>query len=547
MAAPKPATCAVNVKNLQVPPRFLNVDFWAKYLPDVFPPLEAESVLYDIVSGVNIGRPPAECILESPNWPSAVHFSDKVDDVVRNDMSLNRLHGPFITPPYEHYVISPLGAFLKRDGVKVRVIHDLSYPHGRAVNSSIDPEAYSLYYTSIDNAVDACRNRDRPFLCKIDLKDAYKHVGVAPRDWHLLGFKWALPEVGPRYFFSRVLTFGLRSAPALFDRVAGALEKIISHLGVSSDIIRYVDDFLIVSDSENIAAEHLEAAIGIARQAGFVIQVDKVTRPTRCLEFLGIIIDLEENQLRISDTRVEEIKTLLSEWVGVKSASKRKLLRLIGKLAFAARVVRTGRAFIGRLIGLSKSVKALHHHIRLSPQARLDVDWWTRCINSHNGTSMMCVDWSSGHVFHVYTDASDAGMGAVFGDQWFASAFSGCLASAAKRSINWRELFTAVKALATWARELAGQKIMFHVDNLSAVHILNKLYTPECELMELVRQWCLLVEAHSICVTVVYISTHDNIEADWLSRGEYQKFLESRPNPPSRVWPESVLYFNENL
>ena len=168
VAAPKPATCAVNVKNLQVPPRFLNVDFWAKYLPDVFPPLEAESVLYDIVSGVNIGRPPAECILESPNWPSAVHFSDKVDDVVRNDMSLNRLHGPFITPPYEHYVISPLGAFLKRDGVKVRVIHDLSYPHGRAVNSSIDPEAYSLYYASIDIAVDACRNRDRPFLCNID-------------------------------------------------------------------------------------------------------------------------------------------------------------------------------------------------------------------------------------------------------------------------------------------------------------------------------------------------------------------------------------------
>ena len=525
----------------------LNIDFWALYLPKVFPPLEAESILHDIVNGVKIGRQPADSKLESPNWPSAIQFRDKVDDVVRGDLKLNRLHGPFDIPPYERYVISPLGAFLKRDGIKVRVIHDLSYPHGRAVNSSIDPESYSLHYTSIDNAVEACRRRDFPFLCNIDLKDAYKHVGVDVGDWHLLGFKWALPEVGSRYYFSRVLSFGLRSAPALFDRVAGALEVIMGHLGVESDIVRYVDDYLIISDSREVAENHLTTAISIARQSGFVIQSDKVTLPSRSLEFLGLIIDLDANQLRISDTRVAEIKSLLREWVGVRSASKRKLLRLIGKLAFAARVVRSGRAFLGRLIGLSKSVKALHHHVRLSPQARMDVDWWIDCISSHNGTSMMYVDWAHGNVSHVFTDASNIGIGAVLGDQWFALTYSGRLSSVVTRSINWRELFTAVKALATWARHLAGTKVMFHVDNSSAVHILNKLYTPEPELMELVRQWCLLLETHSIVVTVVYISTHENVEADWLSRGEYDRFINSRSIAPSRIWPEGVSFFDEIL
>ena len=40
--------------------------------------------------------------------------------------SLGRLHDPFCNLPYQAFVVSPLGAFLKRDTVtKIRLIHDL--------------------------------------------------------------------------------------------------------------------------------------------------------------------------------------------------------------------------------------------------------------------------------------------------------------------------------------------------------------------------------------------------------------------------------------
>ena len=515
------------------------------WLPKVREPAEADSLLDMVVNGVPIGRPPATSTVRSPNWPSALEFSDKVSVVIRTDLKAGRLLGPFTQSPFDNCLISPLGAFLKRDRSKVRLIHDLSFPHEHSVNHMIDPEQYSLQYESVDSAVRACRALSEPVLAKIDLQDAYKAVGVRSEDWHLLGFQWQLPgEVGDLYF-SKVLSFGLRSAPALFDAFAQVVQDAVVTKGVNSYIIRYVDDFLVVSRDIEAGAEHLAILIATARQAGFSIQSTKVVNPTRSTEFLGIVIDLDRGVLCISDDRMTEIKQLLAKWSSAKVISKRNLLKLIGKLAFAARVVRTGRAFLGRLIGLAKSARALHHRVKLSAAARKDLAWWSNCLSSHNGTTIMEVDWSVGLVRHMYTDASDKGSGAVCGDQWWSIVYVGDAAYARDMSINWRELHAVVRALATWAPHIPGAKLICHVDNSTACHILNKLYSPVGELMELVRQWCLLVEKFSMSVAVVYISTHENGMADAISRGDIDRFRVLHGGDPIRIWPTPVPYFDK--
>ena len=515
-------------------------------LPRAYDADNASRLLDDVLNGVRIGRAPAEATVISPNWPSALQFRHKVDEIVANDLALGRLDGPYITPPFTHFICSPLGAFLKRDGVKIRLIHDLSYPHGRSVNSLISPEDFSLQYASVDDAVAACRRLGEPVLSNIDLKDAYKFVGVAQADWHLLGFRWDLPgQGGDRFYFSRVLSFGLRSAPALFDSLASALEKFMLLQGVRSTIIRYVDDFLIVSDSHRDAVSDLATVTRVAGDAGFLIQEDKVAGPARSLQFLGVIIDLDRGELRISEDRVLETKTILAEWVGRRSGSKRKLLSLVGKLAFAARVVRSGRAFLGRLIALAKSVGPLHHHVRLTPEARKDIDWWIACIDRHNGVTTIEVDWSSPDVLHVYTDASGSGCGAVLGHEWFAIEYGGPDAFPLDFSINWRELHVAVKAVVTWAPRLSGHKVVFHIDNAAAGCIISKLYSPNQDLMELLRHWCLTVEAHSITTQVRYIATQDNVLADLLSRGDLDRFSHLHTPDSTRVTPASFPFYEK--
>ena len=526
------------------PVQVLRIEYWSHFLPLVVDKDRADSIISDIVEGVSIGRPPAQGVIESRNWPSALEFREKVSEVIQGDLDADKLYGPFSSPPFPRYIVSPLGAFLKRDRSKIRLIHDLSFPKVGSVNSEIDPEQFSLEYSSVDEAVRACRSHSFPFMSKIDLKDAYKAIGIRVADWHLMGFKWSLDGGPDSYFFSKVLSFGLRSAPALFDRFADILVLFMQFQGVQGNIIRYVDDFLLVSKSRAEADSQLAAMISVARQAGFCIQESKITPPSRCVEFLGVIIDLDSSELRISQERIDEVRGLLAQWGGSRVVSKRRILKLVGKLAFAARVVRTGRAFLGRLIGLSKSASALHHRVRISQAARRDLEWWRDCLASHNGTCILEVDWSHGDIRHIFTDASNYGFGCVMDEEWIAIAYQGGNSFPGGFSINWRELHAAVKALATWGPSLRGSKVLFHIDNSTTCHVLNKLYSPVSELMELIRAWCILIERFSITVAVVYIPTDENVLADALSRGDLDGFFRSLGGRGRRVWPESFLYFD---
>ena len=128
--------------------------------------------------------------------------------------------------------------------------------------------------------------------------------------------------------------------------------------------------------------------------------------------------------------------------------------------------------------------------------------------------------------------------------EWIAIAYQGGNSFPGGFSINWRELHAAVKALATWGPSLRGSKVLFHIDNSTTCHVLNKLYSPVSELMELIRAWCILIERFSITVAVVYIPTDENVLADALSRGDLDGFFRSLGGRGRRVWPESFLYFD---
>ena len=69
--------------------------------------------------------------------------------------------------------------------------------------------------------------------------------------------------------------------------------------------------------------------------------------------------------------------------------SKRSFLSLLGKLIFLCRIVKPGRIFVRRMFNVSKSVKCLHHHVRLSREASADVKWWLD----------FCVQWNHKSIF----------------------------------------------------------------------------------------------------------------------------------------------------
>ena len=100
-----------------------------------------------------------------------------------------------------------------------RLIVDLSSPKGASVNDGIEPEVCSARYTSVDAACKRVVAKGRgATLTKFDVEGAFRTVPVHPDDRWLLGMKWE-----GKVYVDKVLPFGLRSAPKLYNAVPDAL------------------------------------------------------------------------------------------------------------------------------------------------------------------------------------------------------------------------------------------------------------------------------------------------------------------------------------
>lgn len=75
---------------------------------------------------------------------------------------------------------------------------------------------------------------------------------------------------------------------------------------------------------------------------GFQVAMDTVDGPATVLPFLGLELDSVSQQIRLPPDKLREILAELTKWQSHSKTTKRKLLSLIGKLAFAARAVPAG-------------------------------------------------------------------------------------------------------------------------------------------------------------------------------------------------------------
>ena len=301
-----------------------------------------------------------------------------------------------------------------------------------------------------------------------------------------------------------------------------------------TEVDHYLDDFITVGPSgSDVCHKNLTIMLDACKKVGFAISKSpgKVAWPTPVLEIIGYVFDTIKMEICVSKERVQETVAELNKWLNRRLCSKRQLLSLIGKLIFIARVVRSGRTFVRRMINLSKKVKHLHHRIRLNRDFRDDVKWWLHYLPSWNGISFFYeTNWSNNADLELYTDASDVGIGCYFKGAWIMQSFDNNNHKFAENSINWRELYAVVVAVATWGHMLASKKVLFHCDNMSIMYILKSGVSKDAKLMTLVRALFYMCAKHNIEISSVYVSSTDNGLADSLSRLDIDRFRILAPN-----------------
>ena len=252
-----------------------------------------------------------------------------------------------------------------------RLIVDLSFPRGCSVDDGIEPEVCSLHYISVDKACKRVMAKGRGIvLAKFDVEGAFRTIPVHPDDRRLLGMHWE-----DRIYVDKVLPFGLRSAPKLYNAVADALLWILTNSdGV--DGLHYLDDFLVFGapDSQQ-CGEALRRALAWCACLGVPVASRKTEGPSTRLTFLGIVMDTLSMALSLPPSKLERLRREIHHWESMKSCSKRELLSIIGQLQHACCVIRPGRSFLRRMIELSRCVRELHHRVRLNAGFRSDLRW----------------------------------------------------------------------------------------------------------------------------------------------------------------------------
>ena len=215
---------------------------------------------------------------------------------------------------------------------------------------------------------------------------------------------------------------------------------------------------------------------------------------------------------------------------------EKELERLLGHLSHAAIVIRSGRIFLRKLFGLLPQAPRPHHFARLNEKVRADLSWWRHFLQSWNGVAFFP---ATKNIVDVYSDASGSfGCGAYESNSgWFQLLWP---ASWSDIEISAEEMIPVVAAAATWGRHWAGRRVVFHVDNMAVVKVVQRQAPKDLLLTHLSRCLCFYAAMYHFDFTAMHIAGSDNIAADALSRNNLLLFFEQFPQVTHTPVPHMV-------
>lgn len=480
-----------------------------------------------MLSGFSIGSSqPLSCTRISPNHPSACCNETFVTSYLLSCCERGETAGPFPTPPFPCMQVSGLGTVPKSNG-KLRMIHDLSSPHGESVNDTIPKDEFSLHYDTIDTAIAYIMQLGRgALLTKIDIRNAFRLCPVSPTDWCYLGISWQ-----GQFYYDKVLPFGLRSAPYIFDKFATALHWILEDSCRLQHLIHYLDDFLHISPpSVTLARRHRSLILDLFSYLGVPVATEKVEGPSTCLTFLGLELDTETFEIRLPEAKRSSYLATVSSLLAAGSLTRRELASAMGKLSFASRAIPAGRTFLRRLYDLDRATSHLPPSkvLRLSQGAINDLMWWEATLLAWPGKSYFLLEkWQTAADLQLQTDASGSfGYGAFYQGRWISGPWQ---PSEATESIQFKELYAIVVACSTWGSSWRGLKIEFQCDNAAMVECVRSGTCKAPRIMVLVRALYSLCVQYDFLVTATHIPGITNNIADALSRNLLQEFRQLAP------------------
>ena len=507
-------------------PSGLKITAWREFLDDY-----ADNRIVDYLAfGWPINHDRVTPLQATPaNHPSADNYSADIAHYIAVEQTNRALAGPFDGPPTSPFHTSPLMTKPKRDSRFRRVIMDLSWPKGAAVNDGIDSDRY------IDGPMDvtlptadymAHRIIDLgpgAWMYKSDLARGYRQLRVDPWDWTLLGF-----TNGGQCYMDLCPPFGLKTSAMFMQRTSQAICYIHGRRGFISRA--YLDDFGGAEASEARAATALTTLQDIFADLGVVEASHKVCRPARQMIWLGIYYDTVAMQMSIPGPKLAEIMDILESWGGRTWATRRQVQSLLGLLQFVASVSPPVRVFTNRMLTNMREMPDRGGET-LSLGFKHDLAFFRRLLPAYNGVRVLDKT-TVVYQDRLELDACLTGCGATTGDQYYSEVFPAAVIQA-QHPIAHLELLNIVVATKVWQEQWAGRRVRILCDNTNACLAIQTGRSRDLFIQACIREIFYVTASRDIELGAQHCPGRDMGRADALSRmhlGEkYLKLVREDP------------------
>ena len=385
---------------------------------------------------------------------------------------------------------SPVVLVRKKDGT-MRFCIDY-----RQLNKVTKPDVYPL--PRISDLLDQLGKAQ--FFSTLDLAAGYWQVQMHPDSQQKTAF-----TTNHGLFEFRVMPFGLRNAPAVFQRLMQQILTGLNPLDGPDFVSVYLDDILVFSTSLEDHLNHLGQVLNRLSEVGLKLKPSKCHFVTQQVEYLGHLITpqgIKPNPERERAVKDFPVPTSLK---GVRA--------FIGLASYYRRFIK----------GFAQIAQPLHS---LTHKGAI-FNWTEQCQGAFEQlklqltTSPVLCYPTVGKAFTLETDASKAGLGAVLSQiQADNKAHPVAYASRALSPQESRYAITELETLAVvWAIShfhayLYGLDVLVYTDH-SAVRTV--LQTPSANGKH-ARWWSKIFGSGLKSIQIKYRPGKDNCTADALSR-----------------------------
>ena len=209
--------------------------------------LENNHVLAGFQNGFSLKFKGPQITSEYKNHQSVLKNPDIVSNMLNKELKKGRIAGPFSSPPFPNFRVSPLGLVPKNEAGKYRIIHNISYPDECTINDFIDRADSAVSYETLDTIISLIQKVGiNALIAKADIEEAFRLIPIHPDDYNLLGF-----IRDGSYFYDKCLPMGCSTSCSIFESVSMALQWILNNkLGVDN-LSHILDDFMFIEQGSS--------------------------------------------------------------------------------------------------------------------------------------------------------------------------------------------------------------------------------------------------------------------------------------------------------